>query len=126
MSREIKFRAWHGGHKSAEPQMCYDDKLGDCLVWKNQGQNIITIMQYTGLKDKNGKDIYEGDLVQYSEMPDHILPIIYEKACYYVKAPDGYEDEFLGEVHDEYEIIGNIYENKELINHEQESLEQDN
>ena len=69
--REIKFRAWHNGywrqgHISIEipPAMIYDNKPGDCLKWKNEGQNIQAIMQFTGLLDKNGlTDIYEGDIL---------------------------------------------------------------
>lgn len=74
--REIKFRAWHYGLETDTPtsrkkfgewlyphQMLYEDNPGDCLVWKSQGQNI-EVMQYTGLKDKNGKEIYEGDILQ--------------------------------------------------------------
>ena len=65
--REIKFRAWHEYGESVRPPkpgMIYDDKPGDCLTWLNQHQKITSIMQFTGLKDRDGKDIYEGDLVR--------------------------------------------------------------
>jgi len=66
--REIKFRAWHEGTRNARgktifpPQMLYDEKPGDCLVFKNQGQPV-TIMQFTGLRDKNGVEIWEHDIL---------------------------------------------------------------
>lgn len=65
--REIKFRAWHEygdatDPKKLKPGMIYDINPGDCLKWKNEHQKITDIMQYTGLKDKAGKEIFENDI----------------------------------------------------------------
>lgn len=67
--REIKFRCWHKNGKHLHgmtfaPAMMYDETPGDCLKWKADRQEIVDIMQFTGLCDKNGKEIYEGDIVK--------------------------------------------------------------
>lgn len=143
-----KFRAWHEGSPiGVDPQMIYEDRPGDCFTWKAQGQPL-TIMQWTGLKDSKGVQIYEGDVVKHRPGTNYEIGIIrfgeYEQdgsggeygtsTCigFYVDRhkvfPDDWEIE-LGEgpyerdeykqvspVSTEIEIIGNIYENPELIN----------
>lgn len=75
--REIKFRAWDKRHCEMY-QPCYVEIFKDgsycaCPDNKNNyANNIYAIMQYIGLKDKNGKEIYEGDIVlsqRYSTRP---------------------------------------------------------
>jgi uncharacterized phage protein (TIGR01671 family) len=104
-------------------------------------QDRAVIMQYTGLKDKNGKEIYEGDVVliddEYTEpiLDDgsgprytihHISEVSYEEgaAAYIVEVRIGADflrkglytlDEITKEGFD-IEVIGNIYENPELLN----------
>jgi uncharacterized phage protein (TIGR01671 family) len=110
--REIKFRCWHKGYlaqgrmKETLPQMIYDEKSGDCLVWLSQGQPT-EIMQYTGLKDKNGKEIYECDILKH-EMHwwDHRI-ISVATMDYPFYCGDFSVD------NDDCEVIGNIYENPE-------------
>jgi uncharacterized phage protein (TIGR01671 family) len=156
LSREIKFRAWHDGGASYryEPQMIYDESPGDCLVWKKQGQPLTAIMQYTGLKDRNGKEIYEGDVVRKIDIGfeerkniedlaiweqeervleykidnegfidyrywNHVDVVVFDRfPIYWLRNESfGYEGEDLISPSD-CEVIGNIYENKELITHE--------
>ena len=63
MNRAIKFRAYHfGADYSVSPEMLYDDKPGDVLVWKIQGQDLSEVMQFTGQTVHNDQELYEGDI----------------------------------------------------------------
>ena len=71
-------------------------------------------MQFTGLKDKNGKEIYEGDVVRYSaNKEEHISEVVYIESFFGVEKHTGILSSFYP-----IEIIGNIYENPELLKHE--------
>lgn len=111
--REIKFRAWWAGdeHKNTEggePCMLFvGDGLGttsplDCCRYATEGQPV-TLMQYTGLKDKNGVEIYEGDVVYIAGYGDYHAEFPF--MILYDAAPEN----------DIGDILGNIYENPELL-----------
>ena len=77
--------------------------------WKNDiKQQGIVLMQYTGLKDKNGKEIYEGDICQYK---NRNIVKIYFKDGHFLMNNWGDISCDLSDV----EVIGNIYENSELL-----------
>lgn len=120
--REIKFRAWNKKNAIMVPVL--ELTLGaDWIVNEKfscfDGETIL--MQYTGLKDKNGKEIWEGDIVRCTDK--------YEKEYYYkvswVNHMAGFfytddtckEDEWMEHVglYEYEEVIGNIYENSELL-----------
>lgn len=124
--REIKFRAWDKNseymHSNVQSGVYEDpDEWTDFDVVL--GLERFEVMQYTGLKDKNGNEIYEGDVVDYlgdiELVNRNVLRVIEyknEEACYVARLPvgvDGEEAVYLNE-HD-FKVIGNIYENPELL-----------
>ena len=141
MKREIKFRAWNG-IKMYYPETKTPDNNATYLTFFNRENSIgwglydsvyenrlcsgeyHNLMQFTGLKDKNGKDIYEGDIIKFwgSIPSDDPAYGYYEptmSVCYSeVWASFGFTDggAFLPfKQWDDMEIIGNIYENPELL-----------
>ena len=120
--REIKFRAWDGTrflNKTFFDRNWYnsDNKCVKALV--PEDQHYLKIMQYTGLKDKNGKEIYEGDIVNWflHTLKRKYVSVIEwddDLASFCLKNKDWTEFDFI-KVFSSLEVIGNIYENPELL-----------
>lgn len=119
--RELKFRAWDiDRHRFeyfeiGENNDCY----GIFRVAANKFGSVIE--QYTGLKDENGKEIYEGDIVtlngEWEEIEHGDCSIVaFENGCF--RVGDGYENE-AGSYLSDWRIIGNIHENHELLEEEE-------
>lgn len=104
--RTIKFRVWDEKLK----EMSDGEPLGSDLFWDTNR----VFMQFTGLKDKNGKEIYEEDIVEYLGLK---LPIGFMRGHFIVyKDFVGHEDLWKAIDRDpNLEVIGNIYENPELL-----------
>ena len=119
--REIKFRLWHKTSKCFEscfmvnPQGLLLDPRASHPALSLYNDDHYVLMQFTGLKDKNGKDIYEGDILSFQfDNPSANYKLAVEwktgmteccQSCF-----DGYETKDF----DKVKVIGNIYENPEL------------
>lgn len=113
--REIKFRAWDG-EEMVIPD--YIDQIGSGWWKSNSIPNTSkNLMQYTGLKDKNGKEIYEGDIV--TQRYTGTWEVVYGASRFYLRRYDNpVNDTFPYRRNSDIlplEVIGNIYENPELL-----------
>ena len=123
--REIKFRAWVKNLDTNKFQMHlwninffadYSPVTGYGDEFPDPDDPDRILMQFTGLKDKNGKEIYEGDVAEYEAWTglDRGEIVWGEKECAFFWA--GKTDcQPLGDIYQDIEIIGNIYENPELL-----------
>lgn len=121
MNREIKFRIWdienkemlkvqeldfeptfYGGRIAIRP-----DQYNDYFDTED-----MILMQYTGIDDKNGKEIYEGDIVKYENMTGKIM---FFNGSFIMSNFEETEEWELGVINEELEIMGNIYDNPELL-----------
>ncbi len=111
--REIKFRAWNCVHCIMLESCSIKQLLTEYPLSKN-GADELLIMQYTGLKDVNGVEIYEGDII---ECWGRNLSIKWEDsdASFFAESGDGNIYESGQEWGGNCKVIGNIYQNKELL-----------
>ena len=130
--REYKFRAWvteyadetNPGYMIDLPmqKLSFDFEDGYILAFGNEGfwscecyekrKPKFVVMQFTGIKDSSGKDIYEGDILKRENGKLDIVK--YEGSSFVVEHESGNSD-FIAE-NNNFEIVGNIYENPDLIN----------
>ena len=112
--REIKFRTWDKLNK----EMINFESINfqERRVYKDTVSyrkfNDIELMEYTGLKDMDGKEIYEGDIL-FESFREEYFKVVFENGSFRAEA-DGYSLD-LEDYDDICEVVGNIYENPELI-----------
>jgi uncharacterized phage protein (TIGR01671 family) len=110
--RTIKFRVFNRREKT----MFGNFTLGN-NVWQEfpEGDPNYEIMQFTGLTDKNGKEIYEGDVVKLEQWNPKIWEVIFNRGGFCFRKDK--DDRFYNDCKylEDGEVIGNIYENPELM-----------
>lgn len=120
--REIKYKVWD------KILMCWSKNshkwinCGDGVITPDSGNRYIFI-QFTGLKDKNGEEIYDGDVIQWDCWDEPILVsfwygkfvVVYAPTCRSEIEGECQTDDLCTFEKREIEIIGNMYENPELL-----------
>ena len=122
--REIKFRVWLGDRMDIVDSL-YIDELGvntkginGAPCYRNYTNSIL--MQYTGLKDRIGTEIYEGDIVKIwgrgftNKLGSGNAIVVFDEAQFAFYINEQYYH-IWGDSCEMYEVIGNIYENPELL-----------
>ena len=151
--RPIKFRAWDKKNKRWMTPEIEDNEESELRldIWGNlyfrepwfeqesgalvivSGEGIFDLSQYTGLKDNNDTEIFEGDIVKRTHLFDggygetHTGEVVYDKdyARYVISRPQKYiepkTEDLRNTLSDRstYEVIGNIWENPELLEEEE-------
>lgn len=132
--REIKFRAWNGKEMFNVDVLAISACTWDCPDHGKRGVSLayqphITVMQYTGLKDKNGVEIYERDFVE-EEGQISVCAWIREVAAYAFVPVEMYPQEDWQTLYETYstdsffrndvpcqfvKVIGNIHKNPEIL-----------
>ena len=108
--RNIKFRAWDTTNKQFIESGIFLDQDGWIMDTKiDDGREDVVVQIFTGVTDKNSKEVYEGDICRSQAFRDVVE---YADGRYYF-ARDIERLPIVG--HSSFEVIGNVYENPELL-----------
>lgn len=122
--REIKFRAWDAaeGQMFEVSQLNFSHDIDGFIIDDLPRQKQLRLMQYTGLKDRNGVEIYEGDVAKLhcsnNTETNISAEVLYGNHSYDMRLLQGWDVHKYCGMHDCFryaEVIGNIYENPELL-----------
>jgi uncharacterized phage protein (TIGR01671 family) len=126
--KEIKFRTWDGTILNYDPVIFGSHEMGECWVnisIRDEQKRSIIFEQYVGLKDKNGKEIYEGDIILFADYERDVVKYGMQEVDAFVgygyNLWSFYNDEGNGYVANDkrlissIEVVGNIHENPELL-----------
>lgn len=123
MNREIKFRVWSEKNKKMLEVQKHSFKTGLSMPYgSNMERYFGMLMQYTGLKDKNGIEVYEDDIIQYSHkaVGTILRKVRMKYGMWGIEGiVKGTQIPFANILESEYEVVGNIYENPELLEGEE-------
>ena len=125
--REIKFRAWVKDRKAIFEVILIDyvtkkvtyivERIGHLLNIGHDKFNDVEFMQYTELKDMREKEIYEGDIL-FESSEEKYFKVVFENASFRAEAEGDFEEyslDLIDVVAQGCEVVGNIYENPELM-----------
>lgn len=119
MEREIKFRVWYREEWNNNHEQTMEFMDLNEFAQDEEFEDFI-YMQYAELEDKNGTEVYDGDIIQWKDKDGETYRdlVYYNKGClypFYQANPEIDSGHFIDDFK-EFEVIGNKYENKELLN----------
>lgn len=129
MGREIKFRAFDKDYRKMSDSATIDELLNHSDDWFGFRIHIggryvpvddCEITQFTGIIDKNGKEVYEGDLVKRKRFSTgkhlYTSKVVFMNGCFMLEPSVRHLEDYLYKYnsYDELEVIGNIFEHPEL------------